>query len=94
MQFMLIHTHTPDNCLSGRPDDRRKCFADLNASLAKANVSVKGFYMASYAHTMYFILESNDQAALHSALAPLLKLGTGQLVSVTQQNLAELTTTR
>jgi hypothetical protein len=90
MQFMLIHTHTPENCFSGRPDDRRKCFVDLNASFAKADVKVKGFYTAGYAHTFYFLLEAEDQAALQTALAPLYKVGTGQLIPVMTGDLATM----
>jgi hypothetical protein len=86
MQFMLIHSHTPENCFSGRPEDRRKCFTDLNASFTKANVKVKGFYTAGYAHTFYFILEAEDQAALQNSLAPLYKVGTGQLFPIMTQD--------
>ena len=92
MLFMLIHNHTPENCFTGRTEDRRKCFADLNASFTKANVTVKGFYTAGYAHTFYFILEGNDQAALQSSLAPLYKVGMGQLIPITQQTLERMAT--
>lgn len=89
MQFMLIHTHTTANCFAGRPEEARQFFFDLEASLSKGGVTVKGSYMASYAHTMYFILEAVDQGALHTALRPLLKFGTGQLVPVTSFTLAD-----
>jgi ketosteroid isomerase-like protein len=92
MQYMLIHTHTPENCFVGRPEDRRKCFADLKANFAKANVTVKGFYSSAPSHTYYVILEANDQIALQTSLSPLFRLGDGQLIPIMERTIDNMAT--
>lgn len=78
MQFMYIHTHTPERCMADKPPELRKLAEGVLASMNKAGVKVQAVYTAPHQHTMFIVLDANDLNALETALTPMTVWGDGE----------------
>jgi hypothetical protein len=83
MQFMYVHSHSPERCLLNKPQEAKQMFTAMQEGFQKAGIKISGSYVAAYEHTMYTILEANDLMALEKALVPMTLWGDGQLIPVT-----------
>ncbi len=75
MLFMIIAKHTIENCPGGviRPD--KELIKKTEESIKKSGVKLIDAYMDAPGHVFYFVLESDDNAALNMAVEPLRLLG-------------------
>jgi hypothetical protein len=74
--FLIVATHSAENCPGGvmRPD---KMFtAKMDESMKKSGVKVVEGYLDAPGHVWYFILDANDAMALSNAVEPLRIIGT------------------
>ena len=86
MLFMYIHTHTPEACLVDQPKELMRLFSEVREGFQKEHVNVVSAHSAAHEHTFYWLLESDDMAALESALRPMTKIGTAYLMPVRKQD--------
>ncbi len=81
MNFIYIHTHSPEKCLIDQPQETMKMMMKMREDAQKANIKIMG-YSAPHEHTMYAVIEANDLAALENLLAPMTKWGDASLIPV------------
>lgn len=84
MLFVVTHTHTPELCPSGDPENLKKTVDVLaqESHARKSNVKVLGSYIAPTEHTLYFILEADSYEAITEFFRPVMKIGTPRIVPV------------
>ena len=82
MLFMIVATHTVENCPGGiiRPD--KEFTAKLDKSMKKAGVKVVEGYLDGPGHVWYFVVETDDNKALSNAVEPLRLVGEVKIVPV------------
>lgn len=84
MLFVVIHTHTPELCPSGKPELVKKT-VDVVASEGHANksgVKVLGSFVAPPEHTLFFVIEADDYGKIVDFFRPLMKMGTARIIPV------------
>ena len=88
MLFIIIAKHTAETCPGGviRPD--KQFTAKLDESLKKSGVKVVDGYLDAPGHIWYFILDTDDAAALSNAVEPLRLVGTVQISPVMKYSAA------
>ena len=75
MLFMIVAKHTADFCPGGvvRPD--KEFIKKTEESMKKSGVKLIEGYMDAPGHVYYFVLETDDNAALNNAVEPLRLIG-------------------
>ena len=75
MLFMIVAKHTIESCPGGviRPD--RDFIKKTEESIKKSGVKLIDGYMDAPGHVFYFVLETDDSAALNNAVEPLRLVG-------------------
>jgi hypothetical protein len=75
MLFMIVATHTVENCPGGniRPD--KEFSAKLDKSMKKSGVKVVEGYLDAPGHVWYFVVETDDNTAISNAVEPLRLVG-------------------
>jgi len=73
--FMVVAMHTAENCPGGvvRPD--KEFTAKIESSIKKSGVKEIAGYLDAPGHVYYFVLETDDNAALNNAVEPLRLVG-------------------
>jgi hypothetical protein len=75
MLFMIVAKHTTDFCPGGvvRPD--KEFIKKTEESVKKSGAKLIDAYMDAPGHVFYFVLETDDSAALNNAVEPLRLVG-------------------
>ena len=75
MLFMIVARHTAKFCPGGlvRPD--KEFIKKTEASMKQSGVKLIDAYMDAPGHVFYFVLETDDNAALNIAVEPLRLVG-------------------
>ena len=75
MLFMIVARHTAKLCPGGvvRPD--KEFTAKIEESMKKSGVKEIAGYLDAPGHVYYFVLETDDSAALNNAVEPLRLIG-------------------
>lgn len=75
MLFMIVARHTAELCPGGvvRPD--KEFTAKIEESMKKSGVKEIAGYLDAPGHVYYFVLETDDNAALNNAVEPLRLVG-------------------
>ena len=75
MIFLIVAKHTIESCPGGviRPD--KEFIKKTEESIKKSGVRLIDAYMDAPAHVFYFVLETDDNAALNIAVEPLRLIG-------------------
>jgi len=73
--FMIVARHTAELCPGGvvRPD--KEFTAKIEESMKKSGVKEIAGYLDAPGHVYYFVLETDDNAALNNAVEPLRLVG-------------------
>jgi hypothetical protein len=73
--FMIVAKHTAELCPGGtvRPD--KEFTAKIEKSMKKSGVKEIAGYLDAPSHVYYFVLETDDNAALNNAVEPLRIVG-------------------
>ena len=72
---MIVARHTAESCPGGvvRPD--KEFTAKIEESMKKSGVKEIAGYLDAPGHVYYFVLETDDNAALNNAVEPLRLVG-------------------
>lgn len=75
MLFLIVAKHTAEMCPGGavRPD--KEFSAKVGESMKKSGVKEIAGFMDAPGHAHYFVLETDDNAALNNAVEPLRLVG-------------------
>jgi hypothetical protein len=73
--FMIVARHTAELCPGGvvRPD--KEFTVKIDESMKKSGVKEVAGYLDAPGHVYYFVLETDDNAALNNAVEPLRLVG-------------------
>lgn len=73
--FMIVAKHSAELCPGGvvRPD--KEFTAKIERSMKKSGVKEIAGYLDAPGHVYYFVLETDDNAALNNAVEPLRLIG-------------------
>ncbi len=84
MNFIVTHTHTPEQCPSGSPETmkvlREVCPSTEFAE--KCGVKVLSSWIAVPEHVMYFVLEADSYASVVKYFEPIMRIGTAKVTPV------------
>jgi len=90
MLFVAILTHSPENCFM-RPENAKaakeasEIFEKMEGTAKKLGVKLIGDYVNMNEHTLYFIFETDNYAAVSKVLGPpLLTYHTAKITPVTR----------
>ncbi len=84
MNFVVTHTHTPEQCPAGNPE-RMKVIREVGPSTkfaGECGVKVLSSWIAVPEHVMYFVLEADSYDSVVKYFAPLMKIGTAKVTPV------------
>jgi len=82
MLFLYIHTHPVDKCLADKPEQIRQMRDQIQQDSAKAGIKMIGGYSAPHEHTIYFIFEADNIAAVEQALIPMTTWGNARMIPI------------
>ncbi len=84
MNFVVTHTHTPEQCPSGNPEMlkvlREVCPSTKFAE--ECSVKVLSSWIAVPEHTMYFIVETDSYKSVVKYFEPIMRIGTARVTPV------------
>ncbi len=84
MNFIVTHTHTPEQCPSGNPEMikvlREVCPSTEFAE--KCGVKVLSSWIAVPEHVMYFVLEADSYDSVVKYFQPIMRIGTARVTPV------------
>ena len=84
MNFVVTHTHTPEQCPSGNTE-MMKVLREVCPSTEfaeRCGVKVLSSWIAGPEHIIYFILEADSYGAVVKYIAPIVRIGTARVTPV------------
>jgi len=82
MLFHVTHVHTHETCPSDDPERIKATFGQMFVNAKDVGVTLHSVHSNSVNHTFYMVAETDDMAKLSTIFAPILKLGTADIVPV------------
>ncbi len=84
MNFIVTHSHTPEQCPSGNPEVMKvlREVSPTTEFAEKCGVKVLSSWVAVPEHTMYFILEADSYDAVVKYFQPIMRIGTARVTPV------------
>ncbi len=79
MLFHVTHIHNWQSCPAGNPDLIRETFGTILSNDNESGVNLIGAYVDAPAHTVFFLVETDDIVKLHNLFEPALKLGHAEI---------------
>lgn len=84
MNFIVTHTHTPEQCPSGNPE-MLKVLQEVSPSTEfaeKCGVKVLSSWIAVPEHIMYFVVEADSYNSVVKYFQPIMLIGTARVTPV------------
>ncbi len=82
MLFHVTHVHTPETCPSDNPEKIKATFGQMFKNADEVGVTLHSVYSNSINHTFYMVAETDEMSKISTIFAPILKLGTANIVPI------------
>ncbi len=84
MNFVVTHSHTPEQCPSGNQEIMKvlREVCPTTEFAKKCGVKVLSSWIAVPEHIMYFVLEADSYASVVKYIEPIMRIGTARVTPV------------